>query len=598
MSVPAMDLVELAAGSEERDQLEYLLQLGTFRTRDSIQVINVWSVSSPILSSSFSRQTQGMQKIDAWMSAVPFAESKESAQEILRSLPSWKEFWAGEFQLSGSGNAFSVAFCSVAIGTSFFETSDTEDSTRAAVPKGYDSAHLKRVVDRPNGSGSAHIYIVNSFRQILPKYVISFKVSDNHSKREQMCKFCENREATVFCIQDRAMLCDKCDREIHSANKLVKTHERVSLSDPHATLAMGFGNCPIHSDVAIEFFCNSCQAAVCVHCKMVGNHSSGAAASHKLLPIKQAYLDAVQNANKPDPVSEEHKSRMKHDMSELDARISAIKENAEAVEKIIKDAASQALEQLNKICSDKTSIIRSEKAELQRREEEINWISSFLHYQQSNLSPVNFLSAWGRHVRFRTDLNASYSDYSIDRSVTVQPDIAVQGSLQITIEGPKDVSLKPSFQDESKEKLTKTGTLTGPDRFHGVKSNSPPVDHSRSLRPLRDSMLNDLDSPVRIPSVSRNADMTLLNSHEPSETASMTSTISNVSTKPPSMLRSSPEKMLKSKMRVPSATVRNPKSLLRDDVSEKTRSSSKKQSLDPKDYDRWAKVWQSGSPTN
>jgi len=128
---------------------------------------------------------------------------------------------------------------------------------------------------------------------------------------------------------------------------------------------MGFGNCPIHSDVAIEFFCNSCQAAVCVHCKMVGNHSSGAAASHKLLPIKQAYLDAVQNANKvslslfhsysrqPDPVSEEHKSRMKHDMSELDARISAIKENAEAVEKIIKDAASQALEQLNKICSDK-----------------------------------------------------------------------------------------------------------------------------------------------------------------------------------------------------------------------------------------------------
>jgi hypothetical protein len=110
--------------------------------------------------------------------------------------------------------------------------------------------------------------------------------------------------------------------------------------------------------------------------------------------------------------------------------------------------------------------------------------------------------------------------------------------LQITIEGPKDVSLKPSFQDESKEKLTKTGTLTGPDRFHGVKSNSPPVDHSRSLRPLRDSMLNDLDSPVRIPSVSRNAvrvsfpfvltvqDMTLLNSHEPSETASMTSTIS------------------------------------------------------------------------
>ena len=116
------DSVELAAGSEERDQLEYLLQPGTFRTKELIQVINIWSVSSPILASTFSRQTQGMQKIDACMPAVPFAGSKESAQEILKTIPAWNEFCAREFQLRGSGNAFWVVFCSVAIGTSLFES--------------------------------------------------------------------------------------------------------------------------------------------------------------------------------------------------------------------------------------------------------------------------------------------------------------------------------------------------------------------------------------------------------------------------------------------------------------------------------------------
>jgi hypothetical protein len=40
-----------------------------------------------------------MQKIDACMPAIPFAGSKESAQEVLKTVPVWNEFCAGEFQL-------------------------------------------------------------------------------------------------------------------------------------------------------------------------------------------------------------------------------------------------------------------------------------------------------------------------------------------------------------------------------------------------------------------------------------------------------------------------------------------------------------------
>ncbi len=59
-----------------------------------------------------------------------------------------------------------------------------------------------------------------------------------------------------------------------------------------------FGTCPIHPSLTVEFFSPVCQGPVCVHCKMIGNYSTGEAASHKLIAIGDAYRGALSGADK------------------------------------------------------------------------------------------------------------------------------------------------------------------------------------------------------------------------------------------------------------------------------------------------------------
>ena len=50
-----------------------------------------------------------------------------------------------------------------------------------------------------------------------------------------------------------------------------------------------YGTCRVHSDKMVEFFCSECHVPVCVYCKMVGHHSSGENAKHKLISVTEAY---------------------------------------------------------------------------------------------------------------------------------------------------------------------------------------------------------------------------------------------------------------------------------------------------------------------
>lgn len=45
----------------------------------------------------------------------------------------------------------------------------------------------------------------------------------------------------------------------------------------------------MHQDKMVEFFCSECHVPVCVYCKMVGHHSQGENAKHKLVSVTEAY---------------------------------------------------------------------------------------------------------------------------------------------------------------------------------------------------------------------------------------------------------------------------------------------------------------------
>ncbi|CAA7031045.1 unnamed protein product [Microthlaspi erraticum] len=62
------------------------------------------------------------------------------------------------------------------------------------------------------------------------------------------CDVCENAPATVICCADEAALCPNCDVQIHAANKLASTHQRLHLD----SLSTKFPRCNICQGKANE----------------------------------------------------------------------------------------------------------------------------------------------------------------------------------------------------------------------------------------------------------------------------------------------------------------------------------------------------------
>lgn len=90
------------------------------------------------------------------------------------------------------------------------------------------------------------------------------------------CDACEKAAAVVICCADEAALCEKCDVQIHAANKLASKHQRLPLH----TLSNKLPFCDICQDKAAfifcvedrALFCRDCDEAIHVAGSLSGNH--------------------------------------------------------------------------------------------------------------------------------------------------------------------------------------------------------------------------------------------------------------------------------------------------------------------------------------
>ncbi|KAK3229299.1 hypothetical protein Dsin_001180 [Dipteronia sinensis] len=92
--------------------------------------------------------------------------------------------------------------------------------------------------------------------------------------KEQMkiqCEVCEAAEAEVLCCADEAVLCWGCDVKVHTANKLSQKHQRVSLLKNLPASSPSSSHLPL-CDVCQErsgyFFCLEDRAILCKRCDM------------------------------------------------------------------------------------------------------------------------------------------------------------------------------------------------------------------------------------------------------------------------------------------------------------------------------------------
>ncbi|CAA3007625.1 B-box zinc finger 22 [Olea europaea subsp. europaea] len=76
------------------------------------------------------------------------------------------------------------------------------------------------------------------------------------------CSVCEVAEANVLCCADEAALCLACDQKVHAANKLATKHQRVPLSSSSSQMP----KCDICQETVGYFFCLEDRALLCRKC--------------------------------------------------------------------------------------------------------------------------------------------------------------------------------------------------------------------------------------------------------------------------------------------------------------------------------------------
>lgn len=91
------------------------------------------------------------------------------------------------------------------------------------------------------------------------------------------CNVCEVAEANVLCCADEAALCWGCDEKVHAANKLASKHQRVPLSSSSSPMP----KCDICQEAVGYFFCLEDRALLCRKCDVAIHTANTFVSAHK-----------------------------------------------------------------------------------------------------------------------------------------------------------------------------------------------------------------------------------------------------------------------------------------------------------------------------
>ncbi|XP_009771048.1 B-box zinc finger protein 22-like [Nicotiana sylvestris] len=91
------------------------------------------------------------------------------------------------------------------------------------------------------------------------------------------CNVCESAEARVLCCADEAALCWSCDDKVHAANKLASKHQRVPLS----TSSSPMPKCDICQETVGYFFCLEDRALLCRKCDISIHTANAYVSAHQ-----------------------------------------------------------------------------------------------------------------------------------------------------------------------------------------------------------------------------------------------------------------------------------------------------------------------------
>jgi hypothetical protein len=425
--------------SAEFGRIERLLQVQL--NAPQLQVSECYDLTSAQVDANFNQSVKAIQPPNVVTVFVLASEVGQTPSDIaakgLRVDPNnGLRVTLGSFEIDRSAESVNVLVLQVALGATqnhqpatlskdapveYLETAPTHSDLRP----GYHSLSV---------SGSNQ-YVVFSPAQVNCGYLVKFAGGANlaeSTELDNICDVCGQREATVFCLNCGAKMCEECDIATHQVNPVLNRHERLPLAEARALMEF----CPLHPKQRVEYYCPVCKIPVCIQCKMTGSHSKGPEATHVLIPIKDAYGQALEASEQEDPILAFRTAEINKKIAAADKLLADVFSNEESVETEIKKIAEEAIEQARKLAGEKSLIIRSAKTELERKKAEIESLERSLVAHRKKSGPQAFLRAVDRHAAIVSSLN-TIEDLPLD--LTVHSDLTVYGNL--TVGGLRDAEL-------------------------------------------------------------------------------------------------------------------------------------------------------------
>ncbi|EAY05200.1 B-box zinc finger family protein [Trichomonas vaginalis G3] len=375
----------------------------------------------------------------------------------------------GSIKLDETAKSYQYIHCIVALGNVInFQREDceTSDETYATgeVPESYlGTNHSVRI----SADGE---YIIYNQSQIKSVHLVRFLGGDNAAsdkKEVHYCSNCGKPNATLWCEQDQVKLCTKCDAELHNGNKLLMNHKRRPISEATAETIP----CPHHPSSMLQYYCEKCHMPVCMECKISGNHSKGEFQNHKLIPLTKAYNDGLNSIKKLSAILNGRISKLKGDLQTATTRLNTLNENTRAVEAEINRLAQEAITQLRLLSGRKATTIKSVKAELQRKLDEVEKYEENIQFHKTNSDPVTFLNALTHRNEIIDELKAGTDIPSLPRS---NDQFAVYGKLEVS---------KLDVDDESDSAVSETDAGMEPEPDNSATMSREVTQNSQDEEP-------------------------------------------------------------------------------------------------------------------
>lgn len=454
--------VQLNSSSPQYSYLEYLLQLGL--KASTVEIVNAYIVSNPHLSVQFDRRCKDILTLNSWVDSSNLI-GKNSEDNIFKegftfSSEGGMKFSVGQIQYSSTKDDDSIKkilLCRIGVGRAYAVTEENLETTE--LPDGYDSFYIMKDgenIDKKDDENKYyHEYYITESSQVLPQYLVYYKydpVIEKKSREKPICDNCEVAEAKVYCASDSANLCKECDMALHKS-KLASRHIRTPIGKGGDI----YGFCSQHKDKMIEFFCSQCHIPVCVYCKMVGHHSSGEAAKHKLVSVAEAYQTVCQESSIPDSILESRRTEILNQLSVIKSRSKEVEKLNSQLENQIQEIAKRALNELKKITDSKLNVLLGDALELRRQLAEIKNAENFLEYQQEG-DATHFLFSWSRHQKMLDELH----EFKFFRNrVDVSLDTRVSGNIDILSDQVFHIpesDTKKMIKNRTSEKINKANS--------------------------------------------------------------------------------------------------------------------------------------------